>query len=91
MPETISGTRQNLTGHVARFREEGLDAEPVIFGDRRQAEAALLPYETFELLLDVAEDVAIAQRIRERLASDSGERTPLGELASELGVDLSEL
>jgi PHD/YefM family antitoxin component YafN of YafNO toxin-antitoxin module len=91
MPETISDTRQHLTGHVARFREQGLDAAPVIFGDRRQPEAALLPYETFELLLDVAEDIAIAQRIRERRATDSGNRTSLGELASELGVDLDGL
>jgi len=31
VPETISDTRQLLTSHVARFREEGLDAEPVVF------------------------------------------------------------
>lgn len=91
MPETVSGTRQHLTGHVARFREEGLDADPVIFGDRRQPEAALLPYETFQLLLDVAEDVAIGQRIRERLATDSGARTSLDALADELDVDLDTL
>lgn len=91
MPETISNTRQHLTGHVARFRQQGLDAEPVIFGDRRQPEAALISYETFELLLDVAEDIAIAQRIRERLAEDTGDRTTLGALAAELGVDLDSL
>ncbi len=91
MPETISDARQHLTGHVARFRAEGLEAEPVIFGDRRRPEAALLPYEMFELLLDVAEDIAIAERVRERLASDSGNRTSLGDLATELEVDLDEL
>lgn len=88
MVDTISDARRHLTGHVARFREQGLDAEPVIFGDRRQPEAALLPYEMFELLLDVAEDIAIAQKVRERLASDPGKRTSLGALADELGVDL---
>jgi transposase len=91
MGETISDTRQNLTGHVARFREQGLDAAPVIFGDRRQREAALLPYETFELLMSLAEDFAIAQRVQERLASDTGRRTSLGELATELGVDLDQV
>jgi len=55
VPETISDTRQLLTSHVARFREEGLGADPVVFGDHRQPEAALIPYETFRLLLDVAE------------------------------------
>jgi len=88
MPETISDTRQLLTSHVARFREEGLDAEPVVFGDHRQPEAALIPYETFRLLLDVAEDVAIAQRLRERFAEDDGQRVELVDLAAELGVDL---
>lgn len=91
MPETISDARKHLTGHVARFRAEGLEAEPVVFGDHRQPEAALLPFETFVLLLDVAEDIAIAQRIREREASDTGNRTSLAAAAAEFGIDLDEL
>lgn len=91
MPETISDTRELLTGHVARFRKEGLEAEPVIFGERRKPQAALLPYETLRLLLEVAEDVVIAERVRERDATDSGNRTTLAEFASEFGVDLDEL
>ena len=51
-------------------------------------EAVLLPYETFMLLLDVAEDIAIAERIREREATDDGQRTTLAEVAAELGIDL---
>ena len=91
MPETISEARTRLPAHVRRFREQGLDAEPVIFGDRRQPDAALVPYETFELLLDVAEDIAIAQRIRERDAADDGTRTTLAEAAAEFGIDLDTL
>jgi hypothetical protein len=91
MPETISDARKHLTGHVARFRAEGLDAEPVVFGDHRQPEAALLPFETFQLLLDVAEDLAIGQHIRERETSDTGNRTSLAEAAAEFGIDLDEL
>lgn len=91
MVETISDARKHLTGHVARFRAEGLDAEPVVFGDRRQPEAALVPYEMLTLLLDVAEDIVIAERIREREAADTGARTSLADLASELGVDLDDL
>ncbi|HEY6533896.1 MAG TPA: hypothetical protein VIY72_16425 [Acidimicrobiales bacterium] len=91
MPETISDARAQLTSHVARFREEGLEADPVVFGDHRQPEAVLLPYETFQLLIDVAEDIAIAERIRERAASDRGNRTSLADVAEELGVDLDEL
>lgn len=91
MTETISGARRNLTGHVARFRKEGLEAEPVVFGDHRQPEAVLLPHATFQLLLDVAEDVAIQQRLQERLAADNGNRTTLAEAAAAFGIDLDEL
>ena len=91
MPETISSAREQLTTHVARFRAEGIDAEPVVFGDHRQAEAVLLPYATFELLLDVAEDIAIAERIRERRAADNGNRTSLSDVASAFGIHLDAL
>ena len=90
MPDTISDARAKLTSHVARFRAEGLDAEPVVFGDHRQPEAVLLPYATFELLLDVAEDIAIAARVRERLAVDSGARRTLAEVAADLGVEFDD-
>jgi len=86
--ETISDARDHLTGHVARFRREGLEAEPVILGNRREPEAALIPYATFQLLLDIAEDLVIAERIREREERDSGERISLGDLADELGFTL---
>jgi hypothetical protein len=91
MPETVSDTRRRLTQHVQQFRDQGVEAAPVIFGDRRQPEAALLPYETLSMLLDIAEDIAIAQRIRERDAADTGDRTTLADAADELGVDLDEL
>ena len=91
MVDTISDARKDLTRHVARFREQGLDAEPVLFGDRRRPEAALLPYEMFQLLLDLAEDAAIAHRVRERTETDDGTRVSLADVAAELGVDLDEL
>lgn len=91
MVETITDARKHLTGHVARFRDQGVDAEPVIFGDHRQPEAALLPYDTFQLLLDIAEDVVIAERIRQRSEADTGNRTSLSAAAAEFGIDLEEL
>jgi len=91
MPETISDTRAHLTGLVARFRAEGADAEPVVFGDRRRAEAVLLPHETYELLVGLAEDYVVGERVRQRLAADPGRRTSLAVVAAELGVDLDQL
>lgn len=90
-PATVSDTRKNLTGHVARFRNEGVDADPVVFGDRRRPEAVLLPFETFELLLEAAEDIVLSQRVRERAASDDGTRVTLAEAADRFGIDLDDL
>jgi hypothetical protein len=90
MPETIREARKPPP-RVRRFREQGLDAQPVILGERRHPDAAPLPYATFQLLLDVAEDVAIAQRIRDRDATDNGYRTTLAEAAAEFGIDLEAL
>lgn len=91
MPKTISDVRADLTSHVARFRAEGIDAEPVVFGDHRRPEAVLLPFELFELLLDVAEDIATPERIRERDVRDSGHRVTLVDVAAELDIDLDAL
>lgn len=88
---TVSDTRKNLTSHVARFRAEGVDAAPVVFGDRRRPEAVLLPFDTFELLLEVAEDIVLAQRVRERAAADDGSRVTLAEAADRFGLDLGDL
>ena len=91
MIDTISKTREQLTTHVARFRDAGASAEPVVFGDHRKPEAVLLSFETFQVLLDIAEDAVITQRIRERVASDTGERIPMADLAKELGINLDSL
>ncbi len=44
----LSEVRRRLSGIVARFRREGLAAEPVAFGSHRKPEAILLPYEVYE-------------------------------------------
>ncbi len=90
-PATVSDTRNNLTGHVARFRAEGVDADPVVFGDRRRPETVLLPFETFEMLLEAAEDIVLGQRVQERARHDNGTRVTLAEAAHLFGIDLDGL
>ena len=91
MVETTSGTREQLTPHVARFRESGAAAAPVVFGDHRKPEAVLLSYETFQVLLDVVEDAMLHDRIRERRGTDDGVRHTLDEVAAELNINLDNL
>jgi PHD/YefM family antitoxin component YafN of YafNO toxin-antitoxin module len=90
-PVPTSVARRELTQTVSRFREEGLGAEPVVFGSHRKAEAVVLPYEAYEALMELAEEYAIASRIRERDQADSGQRYTLEEVADEFGIDLDTL
>lgn len=87
----MAETRAALTKVVERFRRDGATAEPVIFGSRRKPEAVVLPYETYRLLMDLAEGAVIRERVRERSARDDGVRHDLDAIASEFGVDLDEL
>lgn len=43
------------------------------------------------MLLDVTKDIAIAQRLREGVASDTSNRTSIGDVAAELEIDLDQL
>lgn len=87
MVETISKTRELLTSHVARFREAGADAAPVVFGDHRKPEAVLLSFESFRVLLDVVEDLMLSERVAERDAR-GGARYSLADVAAELNISL---
>lgn len=90
-PVPTSVARRELTQTVSRFRETGASADPVVFGSHRKAEAVVLPYEAYDALMELAEEYAITERIRERDAADTGTRYTLEEVADEFGVDLDEL
>jgi len=90
-PVTTTEAREGLTSTVRRFREEGVRAEPVIFGSHRKPEAVVLPYEAYEELRELAEELIVAQRLRERDARDSGARRSLRDVAGHFGIDLDTL
>ncbi len=83
-----SDARRLLTSITAEFRERGTAAGPVIYGNHRKAEAAIVPYELVELLDPIIEDLVVAARVRERLDADDGIRYSLDEVASRLGISL---
>lgn len=90
-PESISDTRKDLTRTVDRFRTEGAKSTPVVFGRRRRAEAVVMPYEAYEALLEIVEDVAIARRVQERDHRDSGRCTSAEQVARNFGLDYDQL
>lgn len=51
----LSEVRERLSGILARFRRDGQDADPVIFGSHRKPEAIILPYQEFEALIQQRE------------------------------------
>lgn len=83
--------RERLSSITAAFREHGAAAGIVVIGSHRKPEAAVIPYALVELLDPVIEDLVIADRVRQRLADDTGERFDLDEVAGALGVDLESL
>lgn len=46
-----SEAREQLSQVLERFRREGADAEPMLFGSHRKAEAVVLPVAVWERLL----------------------------------------
>lgn len=83
--ETSTEARTGLSGHLREFRALGAAAAPVIIGDRRKPEAALIPIEMYERLLDTIEEISLEAVVRERVAA-GGER-PLDDLISDLGLE----
>jgi hypothetical protein len=77
--------RAALPQALARFRESGALAEPVVFGAQRRPEGVMISFELYSELLPVIEDVEIAHLVRERQAT--GGTVPLADIAAGLGLN----
>jgi hypothetical protein len=55
--QATSIARAELTTRVAEFKELGDEARVIVFGSHRKAQAAIVPIELFEELMDLAEGV----------------------------------
>jgi antitoxin StbD len=84
-----SEARGELSQTLERFRREGLAAAPLIFGSHRRAEGVVIPFELFEAMLPLLEDVLIAETVRERLSNPAPSR-PFSELFDEVGLAASD-
>lgn len=76
--------RTELPKALSRFREQGIAAEPIVFGAHRRPEAVVIPFELYQSLLPAIEEIEIAEIVRERSA---GQSTPLSDLAADLGLN----
>ncbi len=85
LPTSVA--RSELTKIVAAFRAHGAAAGPVLFGNQRKPEAAVVPYELIRLLDPIIEDLVTAARVQERLAEDTGERITHEQVVATMGWD----
>ncbi len=84
---TTSAARSQLTSIVADFRRDGPDAEPVVFGSHRKAEAAVIPIAMLEKLLPLVEDMVAVEKAKARYEHDTGERLDFNQLVTAVGFD----
>lgn len=89
LQEHFAAGPEAIGSRMAGRTEEGV-GEPATVARQTSILAADL-IAALERRRDVAEDLAIAERVRARDAADSGRRTSLAEVADELGIDLDEL
>ncbi|TCC08629.1 hypothetical protein [Kribbella soli] len=83
---------KNLPALLQMFRSGA--AEPLVFGDAGQPEAAVIPFEVWRALTEAATDVegfdSSYSLVRHRLKNPGGPSVPIEEVAAEFGWDLDE-
>ncbi|OAV61808.1 type II toxin-antitoxin system Phd/YefM family antitoxin [Enteractinococcus helveticum] len=83
---TSADARKELPNVLKRFRKDGINARPMVFGSHRKPEAAVIPYELYERIAMIIEDHEIAELVRKR--SDEGPAESMDELFAEYDVEL---
>lgn len=61
--QATSIARAELTTRVAEYKELGYEARAIVFGSHRKAQAAIVPIDMFNQLLDMAEGVVTTPKL----------------------------
>ncbi|MGH3370293.1 MAG: hypothetical protein ACRDPR_09845 [Nocardioidaceae bacterium] len=88
---TTTEARTQLPSLAESFRTEGVEAGVVFFGPHRHPDGAIVPAALLEALAPYLEDLVVAERVRQRLADDTGERLSLRQLDERLGLDRADV
>jgi len=81
-----SQARSELSMIVSRFREEGPDSAPVLFGSHRKAEGVIIPFSMWQEILEQIEDIELGKLVRDRI-SDNSKSLLFDELVKKLKLD----
>jgi len=81
-----SEARSGLSAIISRFREEGSDAVPVLFGSHRKPEGVIIPISMWQEILEQIEDIELEKLVRDRV-SDGSKSLLFDELVKKLKLD----
>lgn len=82
--------RDHLASYLKLFREQGRQADPVVFGSHRKPGGVILSYERYERQTEILDELVASEEVREALAQDTGKTVELAEVALEAGFDPAE-
>ena len=82
--------RDRLSSYLKLFREQGGQADPVVFGSHRKPEGVILSYERYEWQTEILDELVASEEVREAIAQDTGKRVELADVAREAGFDPAE-
>jgi hypothetical protein len=85
-----SEARVSLATVLDGFRDHGLSAEPVFFGNHRRAEGVIIPVELFYALLPAIDELMLKETISARIAEGAESLDLDAKLAESLGLDPDE-
>lgn len=79
--------RARLNQIAAGFDDAGADAEPVVFGSHRRAQAVIVPWVLWQRIAPVIEDALDAEQARTRIGQTDGQWLTHEQLLASLGRD----
>ena len=81
---TSREAREEIGATLARFQSEGATAEPLVFGPHRNPQAAVIPFELYERLESILEDLELAETLASRMSQPPSDSDVL---LTDLGFD----
>lgn len=67
----ISEARSELSTIVSRFREQGAESTPVLFGSHRKPEGVIISFSMWQEILEQIEDIEIEKILHNRISNDN--------------------
>jgi hypothetical protein len=88
---TTREAREHISDFLREAREGGIETPVRFYGAQRKPEAAIMSADLANELLDLMDDVVIAEQIRRRTESDEVESGTVDDFLAGAGVDAARI